>query len=372
MLLRLGTQQRGRSQAHKQIPPGARPGQKAGKAVAIVHTGLTSPTSSQSCKVTCARQMASSCRAQAESVSASTVEGDGLPSVSVLGIGLMGNKMARRLQSLGYKTTVWNRDSSKAQPLAEAGCSVAESAVEAVGASDVVLLVLSDAAAIRSTLLEDPKTTAALPGKHVLQMGTIGPAESISIAADVEASGAQYMEAPVLGSQPEAEQGTLLVMVGSKEAPDGTPPGSVLKAFCSEANYIGEVGTAAAVKLALNQLIASLTVGFSTSLALLQKSNVDVDKFMAILRPSALYAPTFDKKLQRMLDREYSNPNFPTKHLLKDVKLFQKEAEGAKINSALLKGLDKVIDSAVARGLHFTDYSAVHEAVSFPEGSEDA
>lgn len=182
----------------------------------------------------------------------------------------------------------------------------------------MVLLVLSDAAAIRSTLLEDPQAAAALSGKHVLQMGTIGPAESISIAADVEAAGAQYMEAPVLGSQPEAEQGTLLVMVGSKEAPDGTPPGLVLKAFCSEANYIGEVccpphpfatfrgkclwswtceapaaitgciaehknkcikdlnvckvqiGTAAAVKLALNQLIASLTVGFSTSLALLQ------------------------------------------------------------------------------------------------------
>lgn len=94
-------------------------------------------------------------------------------------------------------------------------------------------------------------------------------------------------------------------------------------------------------------------------MCLLQKSNVDVDKFMDILRPSALYAPTFDKKLQRMLDREYSNPNFPTKHLLKDVKLFQKEAEGAKINSALLKGLEKVIDSAVARGLDFTDYSAV-------------
>lgn len=67
------------------------------------------------------------------------------------------------------------------------------------------------------------------------------------------------------------------------------------------------------MKLALNQLIASLTVGFSTSLALLQRNNVDIDKFMDILRPSALYAPTFDKKLQRMLDREYSNPNFPTK-----------------------------------------------------------
>ncbi len=56
-----------------------------------------------------------------------------------------------------------------------------------------------------------------------------------------------------------------------------------------------------------------LQVGFSTSLGLLQRNGADIDKFMDILRGSALYAPTFDKKLQRMLDRDYANPNFPTK-----------------------------------------------------------
>ena len=56
-----------------------------------------------------------------------------------------------------------------------------------------------------------------------------------------------------------------------------------------------------------------LQVGFSTSLGLLQRNGADIDKFMGILRDSALYAPTFDKKLQRMLDRDYANPNFPTK-----------------------------------------------------------
>jgi 3-hydroxyisobutyrate dehydrogenase len=128
-----------------------------------------------------------------------------------------------------------------ASRLLQAGCSVASTAAEAIAASDVVVLVLSDAAAIRSTLLEDAEATAALSGKWILQMGTIGPAESISIAADVEAAGGQYMEAPVLGSQPEAEKGTLLVMVGSKESPEGSPAGTVLKAFCEKANYIGQV-----------------------------------------------------------------------------------------------------------------------------------
>lgn len=132
-----------------------------------------------------------------------------------------------------------------------------------------------------------------------------------------------------------------------------------------------QVGTGAAVKLALNQLIASLTVGFSQSLALLQKNNTDINKFMDILRPSALYAPTFDKKLQRMLDREYSNPNFPTKHLLKDVLLFKKEAEAVGLETSVLTGLEQVISSTVERGLDFTDYSAVHEGVSEPRDEDD-
>lgn len=87
---------------------------------------------------------------------------------------------------------------------------------------------------------------------------------------------------------------------------------------------------------------------------------------MSILRPSALYAPTFDKKLQRMVNREYSKPNFPTKHLLKDVKLFAQEAALAGLDTSLLTGLEAVIQSTVDRGLDFTDYSAVHEGVLEP------
>ena len=120
------------------------------------------------------------------------------------------------------------------------------------------------------------------------------------------------------------------------------------------------------------QLIASLTVGFSTSLGLLQRNNVDIDAFMKILRPSALYAPTFDKKLQRMLDRDYANPNFPTKHLLKDIRLFEKEAHKAKLNTALLEGLEAVVASTVERGLDNTDYSAVHDGIIEPEGGSES
>ena len=100
----------------------------------------------------------------------------------------------------------------------------------------------------------------------------------------------------------------------------------LLQNFCPEPIYVGEVGTAAAMKLALNQLIAGLTSTFALSLGFVRLSGLKVEQFMDVVRQSALYAPTFEKKLARMCEGNYANPNFPTKHLLKDTNLFLNQA----------------------------------------------
>lgn len=291
--------------------------------------------------------------------------------VTLLGVGLMGNKIARRLASQGMSVSVWNRSLEKCKGMDQAGITVCSTPADAVGRSSIVVLTLADAATIQATILS-PEIKPLLKGKTIVQMGTIGPKESEALSVQVLEAGGAYVEAPVLGSQPEAEKGTLLVMVGAPSDPTGGAVWPVLTALGKEPNYIGPVGTAAAVKLALNQLIASLTIGFSTSLGLVQRSGADVDKFMAILRASALYAPTYDKKLQKMLDRDFGTANFPTKHLLKDVRLFGAEASKAGLDTRLLAALQGVTQDAVARGLENTDYSAVYEAVLFPAGSESS
>ena len=134
--------------------------------------------------------------------------------------------------------------------------------------------------------------------------------------------------------------------------------------FLFWSNYIGEVGTASALKLALNQLIAALTSGFALSLGLVERQGVDVEKFMEILRDSALYAPTFDKKLERMRQRNFENPNFPTKHLLKDVDLFLSQAEDNGLNTEGLKGIRDIIQQTIELGLSDSDYSALFSAIN--------
>ncbi|MBM5828509.1 MAG: NAD(P)-dependent oxidoreductase, partial [Cyanobacteria bacterium M_surface_7_m2_040] len=113
-------------------------------------------------------------------------------------------------------------------------------------------------------------------------------------------------------------------------------------------------------KLALNQLIASLTHSFSLSLHLVQQAGVEVEAFMAILRGSALYAPTFDKKLAKELAGDYGNPNFPTAHLRKDLRLFVEAAAAQGLDTQGLEGLQRLLERATAAGLDALDYSALH------------
>ena len=272
----------------------------------------------------------------------------------------MGAPMARRLQLAGHQVYAWNRTADKLNPLLADGVKRAESAVDAIAASQLVILMLTDAAAIEFTLLS-PKAAFQLTNRTVLLMGTIAPQESKAIAHAVQAVGGDYLEAPVLGSIPEANAGNLIVMAGATPSQfDQWKP--VLECFGPEPQLMGPVGAGSGVKLAMNQLIGTLTTAFSMSLGLVQQESIDVDKFMAIVRQSALYAPTFDKKLSRMCDRNFANPNFPAKHLLKDMNLFVQSAKT--FNADVAQSVAHIVQQAVEKGLADQDYSAVFAAVN--------
>lgn len=287
--------------------------------------------------------------------------------ISVFGVGLMGTPIAIKLtQSPQFAVTAYNRTVERLELFKDSNLKTTSIANEAIAASDYLLLTLSDFSAINAVLF--PENPTSLIGKTVIQMGTIAPKESKILAERITEMGGKYLEAPVLGSIPQAKAGTLLVMAGGTETvfSECLP---ILQVLGETPTYIGKIGSAAALKLALNQLIASLTAGFSLSLGLIQREGVDLEKFMTILRASALYAPTFDKKLQRMCDRQFENPNFPTKHLLKDTNLFLQAAEDADLNAEGLVGIRSIIEQAIAAQLAESDYSAIFEIIAPPSAS---
>jgi 3-hydroxyisobutyrate dehydrogenase len=275
----------------------------------------------------------------------------------------MGRAAAGRLAATGEDVVAWNRSPEALEPLQGIDrLNTTTDLAAAIAPADRVVLWLADGAAIRSVLLEGA-IGSLLVDKTVVQMGTIAPEESRAIGAALTTLGCDYYEAPVLGSIPELSAGKLLLMVGATPA-QFERDRAWLQTFGPEPLLVGPVGSAAALKLAMNQLIGSLTTAFAASLALVQREGIAVETFLQILRPSALYAPTFDKKLQRMLDRDFDRPNFPTKHLLKDLDLFAQAAGAQGIDTAPVQAVRAVVERAIALGLGNTDYSALFAAIA--------
>lgn len=281
--------------------------------------------------------------------------------IAILGGGLMGNALAEHLLKQKCELSIYNRSLEKITDLSAQGARICTTASEAVQQNELVMLLLSDADAIASVL--DNVEPDAFANRLFIQMGTIAPEQSQHIETQLNSVGANYLECPVLGSLPEARSGKLILMAaGSEDNYRSALP--LLKLIGETPRYIGETGQGAAVKLAMNQLIAGLTATFSLSLAMVEEHQIDVEQFMQIVRESALYAATFDKKLERMLNRNFSDPNFPTKHLAKDTRLFLEVGEKLRLDTTALEGINRLLDKTMAMGMENTDYSALYAAIS--------
>ncbi|NET02697.1 MAG: NAD(P)-dependent oxidoreductase [Sphaerospermopsis sp. SIO1G2] len=281
--------------------------------------------------------------------------------VAFLGTGLMGLPMAQRLLAANVELIAYNRTPEKLAPLQAAGAEIAKKPREAIRSADCIILMLSNAAAIYHVLLTDT-SWHTLSGRSIIQMGTTTPQESQEIRDAVVAAGGEYMEAPVLGSTPEAEIGKLIVMVGGEQEQYQRHL-KLLQNFGPEPVYIGPVGSAASLTLALNQLIASLTTSFALSLAFVQMQGIDIDLFMRVLRDSKLYAPIFDQNLKRILEGNYTKANLPTKQLIKEIDLFISEAKSLGLNLSSIEGVKQILQSAMKMSYPEDDYSSVFPAI---------
>jgi 3-hydroxyisobutyrate dehydrogenase len=172
--------------------------------------------------------------------------------IGIAGTGKMGTAMGERLMAEGDKLVVWNRTSGRTKPLAGAGAAVAASPAELAGAADIVLTMLTDAAAIDATYRgADGLLAGNIAGKLFIEMSTVRPETARQLAADVRAKGAAMVESPVGGSTGPAREGKLLALVGGDDA-DVARARPVLSKLCRRVEHVGPVGAGASFKLAIN------------------------------------------------------------------------------------------------------------------------
>lgn len=226
------------------------------------------------------------------------------PRVALLGTGLMGAPMARRLLQAGFDVAVWNRTRAKAEPLAADGARVTETAAEAVAGAAVVITMLSDGPAVTDALFGAGRAAEALaPAALVIDMSSIPPATARDHAQRLGSHGRRHLDAPVSGGVRGAAAGTLAVMVGGEEA-DFLEAAPVFAAF-GRATRVGPSGAGQVAKLA-NQVIVGVTIGaVAEALLLAAAGGADPAAVREAIRGGFAESRILEEHGRRMLERDF-------------------------------------------------------------------
>jgi 3-hydroxyisobutyrate dehydrogenase len=283
--------------------------------------------------------------------------------VGFIGLGIMGSRMAANLGRAGLELSVFNRTRERAEAwAAEHGGRVADSPRDAAEGADAVITMVVDGPQVEAMLLgEDGAAEGAPDGALFVDMSTIAPGDARRIAQTLGRRGHGFVDAPVTGSSPKAENGTLTIMAGgSEEDMDRARP--LFEIMGERIVHAGPVGQGQAVKVISNSVTAINCATLAQALVVGRQAGVDLDALIAVMRGGSAASTMLELKAEPMLDHDFS-PLFKLEHMLKDVRLCLDEAHrsGAGFLFAGLAG--ELYSAGISRGLGELDFAAVLEVV---------
>lgn len=264
--------------------------------------------------------------------------------ITVVGLGIIGNAWAQNLHADGLTVRGWNR-SPKNVPFYEADLA------KAVADAEMIIIVVADPPAVESVL--DVIVPQLKRGQLVAQSSTISAHWTKLFAKRVEATGAEFLEAPFTGSKPAAEaRKTVYYLGGTKEVIDKARP--VLTRLASHLLHIGPVGTASSLKLAMNLNLAVMAGALSESLSLARAEGIPDEVFFDALHINAGRSGLSDLKEPKFRSGDYS-PQFSLKHMHKDLRLALETA--GELDLPATKTLKSFYDKGMSSGMAEDDFA---------------
>jgi 3-hydroxyisobutyrate dehydrogenase-like beta-hydroxyacid dehydrogenase len=283
--------------------------------------------------------------------------------VGFVGLGIMGSRMAASLARAGHPVAVYNRTREKAEAwVAEHGGRVADTPRDAADGAAAVITMVVDGAQVEEVLLaEDGAVHGAAPGTLFIDCSTIAPADARRIGASLAERGMAFVDAPVSGSSPKAETGTLTIMAGGSEE-DFARAQPFFDAMGETILHVGPLGHGQTVKVISNAVSATNAATLAQALVVGKATGVDLEALVAVLGASSSASTMVTLKAKPMLAHDYT-PLFRLEHMLKDVRICLEEsaAAGAPFPSAAVAR--ELYNAAMGRGLADEDFAAVLEAV---------
>jgi 3-hydroxyisobutyrate dehydrogenase-like beta-hydroxyacid dehydrogenase len=281
--------------------------------------------------------------------------------VGFIGLGIMGSRMAANLRRAGFELSVFNRTRERAEAwAAEHGGTVADSPRAAAEGADVVITMVVDGPQVEAMLLGPDGAAAGAPeGALFVDMSTIAPSDARRLADVLRERGHGFVDAPVTGSAPKAEAGTLTIMAGGADD-DMRRAQPLFEAMGETLVHAGEVGQGQRVKVLSNAVSAVNCATIAQALVVGRREGVDLDALVEVMRSGSAGSTMLELKARPMLEHDFE-PLFKLEHMLKDVRLCLEEARlaGAGFPFAGLAG--ELYSAGMGRGLGDRDFAAVLE-----------
>lgn len=303
-----------------------------------------------------------------------------MTTVAFLGLGIMGSRMAANLQSKGFSVRAWTRTPGKAERwVAEhEGAIAAATPREAAEGADIVITMVVDGEQVDAILLDaehgavngarradadgasaSDAPTGAAPALFI-DMSTIAPADARRIGAALRERGHGFLDAPVTGSSPRAEDGTLTIMAGG-EAGDFAVAKPVFEAMGTTILHVGELGHGQTIKLINNAVAAANAATLAQALVMGAGTGVDLEALTQVLSAGSGNSTMVGLKAEPMRQHDYATL-FKTEHMLKDVRLCIEEAQRAGVPFPAANSARDALTAAVGRGFADQDFASLLEA----------
>jgi 3-hydroxyisobutyrate dehydrogenase-like beta-hydroxyacid dehydrogenase len=279
--------------------------------------------------------------------------------VAFLGLGIMGRPMAGHLASAGFDLTVWNRTASRAEEFAaEHSVQAAATPADAAAGADAAITMVPDTPEVEAVLLGKDGVAEGLgAGTLAIDMSTIAPTASRSIAERLAERDIAFLDAPVTGSRPKAEDGTLTIMVGGPEE-EFARARPLFEALGEKIVHVGPHGHGELAKVINNTLAAINAAALGEALTMARAAGLDTDTLLEVVKAGSGASAMVELKAEPMLEHDFE-PLFKLEHMLKDVRHCIAEARALGVELRLAEVAEKLYSEAGEEGLGGQDFAAV-------------
>jgi 3-hydroxyisobutyrate dehydrogenase len=282
--------------------------------------------------------------------------------IGIIGIGILGEAVALNLLSLGFEVSVYNRTKEKVSKVEKNGAIVMNSPKLVADNSELIIIVVKDANAVREVSFGEEGITESKNEKLIVaDMSTIESIEAKEIADKFKQKQIQKLEVPVMGGPNVAITGKLVMMAsGPKNSFEQCK--SIFEKIANKVFFLGEQGIANSIKLAMNLQITMLALSLSEGITLVEKSKVDPKIFLEVLNSTYFKTGMSENKAFKMIEGNY-DATFTLSNLKKDITTMINTSKKLGIELPMISKAEEIYENAIKEGLGDKDYTGIIEYI---------